>query len=307
MASTLVTGGCGYIGSELIRKLPEKFENIRIIDNMMRERYVSLWELPNSAKYEFVEGDIRNEKDVRKSMEDVEVLIDLAGITNAPLSFKRRDLTMDVNVGGVKNLIKAALDSNIKQYIYSSSASVYGPTGGEVDESYDCKPVSPYGESKLLAEKELLKAKEENGLRVTILRFGTVYGWSVGMRFDTVIDRWVYLACIGRSIEVWEVNKGESRPYVHVDDVCRSVLFVTNPAKLGLFNVVSKNIILGDVVKAVQKNIPNCTVIETDRENLNQLSYKLDNSKLVNLGFKYEYDLDRGIKTIVDKFKGLNH
>jgi len=303
----LVTGGCGYIGSQLIRELPGKFENetIRIIDNMIREKYVSLWNLPKKCKYEFFEGDITKEDDIRKAMRDVEIVFDLAGITNAPLSFQRKELTMEVNVGGVQKILKECLNNGVKKYVYTSSASVYGPTTNEADENYECKPISPYGESKLLAEKEIQKTIDENGLNISILRLGTVHGWSIGMRFDTVIDRFVFQSCIGLPMTIWEVNKNEKRPYLHVKDASRALIYSSNNKIKGIFNVVSENAKLMDVVETIRNLIPNSSVIFTKKKNLNQLSYTLSSSKFKKNGFKFNYKIKDGVREIAEKFEAL--
>lgn len=303
----LVTGGCGYIGSQLIRNLPEKFkgETIRIIDNMMRERFVSLWDLPRECKYEFIEGDIRNEDDLKKALKDVDMVFDLAGITNAPLSFKRKDLTMDVNVGGVKKILDECLKNNIKKYVYTSSASVYGPTPNEVNETFNCKPASPYGESKLLAEKEIQKVVSESGLNVSILRLGTIHGWSIGMRFDTIIDRFVFQSCRGIPMTVWEVNKDEKRPYLHVRDATQALIHSSDNNIQGIFNVVSENAKLMEVVEIIKSLILNSSVIFTQKENLNQLSYTLSSSKFKKTGFEFKYTIKDGVKEISEKFNAL--
>src|SRR6266516_3873505 len=188
----LVTGGCGYIGSRLIRDLAssKRFagSTIRVIDNMLRERYVAIMDLPTQGHFEFLEGDIRNDGDLKKAFKDVDMVVDHA-----------------VNAG-------------VERFVYSSTASVYGPTTGIVDEKYTCKPISPYGESKLQAERACLSASREDGLHATVLRLGTVFGYSVGMRFDTVVDRFTYLACIGTPLTVWESAQHEKRPYLHISD-----------------------------------------------------------------------------------------
>ncbi len=306
MSAILVTGGAGYIGSQLIRDLPEEFPNhtIRILDNMIRERYVSLWDLPKAGKFEFIEGDITNDADVKKAMIDVDIVIDLAGITDAPKSFERKELTMNINVGGVKKLLEHAIKNKIKRYVYSSSASVYGPTKNIVAEDYNCKPVSPYGESKLQAEEEITEAMKK-GLNASVLRFGTVYGWSVGIRFDTVINRFTFNACFKKPIEVWKVNKGEKRPYIHVKDASKALIFISKKNVTGIFNTASENIMLEDVVKSVLKQIPDAVVREVDKENLNQLSYMLNSSKLTNLGFVFQHDLEEGVKEIVKELKNF--
>ena len=307
MGTILVIGGAGYIGSQLIRDLPKEFpgQTIRILDNMVRERYVSLWDLPNGCKFEFIEGDTTKDEDVKKALKDVDIIFDLGGITNAPKSFERKELTMEVNVAGVGNLLEHATKSDVKRYVYASSASIYGPTKDIAKEDHLCKPVSPYGESKLLAEKELLNAVENNGLKASIIRFGTVFGWSVGIRFDTVINRFAFNASIKKPIEVWKVNKGEKRPYIHVKDASRALVFMSKKNINGIFNAASENIILEEVVNVITRLVPDVVVNEVSKENLNQLSYMIDSSKIKGLGFEFKYDLQGGVKEMIDKFNGF--
>jgi UDP-glucose 4-epimerase len=242
-----VTGGCGYIGSKLIRDLAsdEKFagDTIRILDNMVRERYVALMDLPPQGHYEFMEGDIRKDDDLVKVFRDVDAVIDLAGITNAPVSFERKDLTFDVNVNGGQKVVDFAVKTGVERFVYSSTASVYGPTKGVVDENSPCKPISPYGESKLRAEKACLDATAAGTIKSTVLRLGTVYGYSIGMRFDTVIDRFVYLACSGAPLTVWESAQREKRPYLHVQDSCDALIYTLKRSEMKgqTYNVVGEN------------------------------------------------------------------
>ncbi|VVC03251.1 ADP-L-glycero-D-manno-heptose-6-epimerase [Candidatus Burarchaeum australiense] len=306
----LVTGGAGYIGSELIREMSrdKRFagETIRILDNMFRERYVSLWNLPREAHYEFIEGDIRKKEDVAKAMKDVTLVYDLAGITNAPLSFEREELTRQVNYEGAKVVMEAAAKAGA-ELIYSSTASVYGPTKGVVDETYDCKPVSPYGKYKLMYEMEMLKAAKEGRVRGMALRLGTVYGWTIGMRFDTVIDRFCYLASIGMPLTIYDSAVNEKRPYAHVKDVVRGFLFVPGRKDMygGTYNLVGQNAGVGEVVEAIKGFLPQVQVTITSTPSLNQLSYVLDNAKLAKAGFKCEYGLKSGVKDIIDKFEAF--
>ncbi|MEK6922608.1 MAG: NAD(P)-dependent oxidoreductase [Nanoarchaeota archaeon] len=296
----LVTGGAGYIGSDLIRELAIKFpdETIRVLDNMMKEKYVSFWNL--NGKFELIEGDITKEDDLKRSMKDVETIFDLAGITNAPLSFEKKQLTMDVNVGGVKKTLKVAMDNGVKKYIYSGTASVYGSASKPVKEDFDCKPQSPYGESKLLAEKEIEKAIGQ-GFNATILRLGTVYGWSIGMRFDTVIDRFTYLACIGSPLTVWESAINERRPYVHIKDAVSGLIFPLGKKMNGIYNVLGQNALLGEVTDIIKEVIPTAKITITPASK-SQSSYTLDDSKIKQLGFKTKYEIKDGVKEIRDKF-----
>jgi len=296
----LVTGGAGYIGSELIRELAKKFPNetIRVLDNMIKERYVTFWDL--EGNFELIEGDTTNEDDLKRAMKDVDTIFDLAGITNAPFSFEKKQLTMDINVGGVKKTLKVAMDNGVKKYIYSGTASVYGSASEPVKEDFDCKPQSPYGESKLLAEKEIEKAMEL-GFNATILRLGTVYGWTIGMRFDTIIDRFTYLACIGSPLTVWESAINEKRPYVHVKDAVQALLFPLGKKMNGVYNVAGQNALLGEVTDIIKEVIPTAKITITPASK-SQSSYTLDDSKIRGLGFKTKYEIKDGVKEIRDKF-----
>lgn len=297
----LLTGGFGYIGMKLLQTLSKEFpgSGIRIIDDISRERSKYLPPIEDSgSSFDFVKGDIRDPYSLERSFKDVNILIDLAGITNAPISFERKDLTFSVNVDGVKNLVSFSRKHDLEYYIYSSSASVYGPTQGVVDESSECKPISPYGESKLLAEKELLDACNEFGLKVVIFRFGTVYGWSDGIRFDTVVNKFTLDSFEGKPLEVWRSAWNQKRPYLHIEDCSRAVSFaIENSKKMAgqVYNVVGQNAPVDGVILAVAKNFEYSTVHTVSDPNLNQVSYTVDDSKIRTLGFKTTGTIDEGV------------
>ncbi len=303
----LITGGAGYIGSQLMRDLAAdprfKGETVRVLDNMFREKFVSYWELPDGVAYEAVDGDIRKDEDLERAFKDVTLVFDLAGITNAPLSFERKELTKEVNVDGARKVIAHCVKHKAF-LVYSSSASVYGPTKEVVDETYPCNPASPYGASKIEAEKAILEACKNEGLKAVILRLGTVYGWSIGMRFDTVVDRFAYLACLGQPLPVWESALKEARPYAHIRDVTASMLFAANNEKLagGIYNVISANCGIQEVVDAIKKYAPHAKPVITKTPNLNQLSYRLNSDKIGKAGFSPKYSMEDGIRELIEKF-----
>src|SRR6266571_5124510 len=307
----LVTGGCGYIGSKLIRDLAANKRlagsTVRVIDNMMRERYVATMDLPHDGRFEFVEGDIRKVDDLKRVFQDVDMVVDLAGITNAPLSFERKDLTFDVNVNGGKKVVDQAVKAGVEKLVYSSTASVYGSTTGVVDEKYPCKPISPYGESKLQGEKTCIDAVKQNGLDATVLRLGTVFGYSIGMRFDTVVDRFTYLACIGMPLTVWESAQHEKRPYLHISDTVDALAFaMSNRSMRGeIYNVIGENASINRITSVISKQVSDTKVLITPTPNLNQVSYELDGSKIEKLGFKPSHSLEQGVRDVVHKFEAL--
>ena len=307
----LIVGGVGYIGSQVIRDISKdiyfKDFTIRIFDSFLKERYNSIMNLPTNIKYEFIEGDIRNLNDVEEALKDVDIVVDLSGITNAPLSFERKDLTTEVNVNGLKNLIDVSIKNKIKRFIYLSSCSVYGPTKEEVNEMSICIPVSPYAESKIKAEEECNKALKEHNLNISILRMGTVYGYSVGMRFDTVINKFVYLACTGKPLTIYETSLNEKRPYIHVKDSSSSILFaIKNKEMIGqTYNVLSRNYSVQEIVECIKKEILRIEIRLTESKVLNQLSFVVDNSKIKSLGFLPRMEIEDGIRELTNKFKAF--
>ena len=307
----LVTGGCGYLGSALIRDLPKvpafRGETIRILDNQMRERYVSLWNLPAGVRYEFLEGDVRNTDSVRQALRDVETVFSLSDITNAPVSFERKELTWDTNHKGVLHLFDQAFRAGVRKFVYTSTCSVYGPTAGVVTEDAECAPASPYGESKLAAEREMHRRAAEAGFDWTALRLGTVYGWTIGVRFDTIINRFTYLAAQGRPLTVYDTAWREKRPYVSAKDALQAYrIAATNPKTKGrVFNVVHENASMETIIGAIRKLYPDVQVTTTKTPSLNQLSYEVDGGRFRALGFRPKVGIVAGVRALTGKFRGI--
>jgi nucleoside-diphosphate-sugar epimerase len=307
----LVTGGTGYLGSQLIRDLARmsafKGETIRVLDNQFRERYVSLWDLPKKVRYEFLEGDIRNEDALTQALHDVDVVFSLSDITNAPVSFERKELTWDTNHKGVLNLFDRAVRAGVRKFVYTSTCSVYGPTAGIVTEDADCKPASPYGESKLAAEREMRARASGIGFDWTALRLGTVYGWTIGMRFDTIINRFTYLAAQGRPLTVYDTAWVERRPYVSVTDAMQAyrIAATHSKAKGQVFNAVHENANMETIIGAIKNVFPAVEVATTKTPSLNQLSYEVDGSRFRSLGFRPKVGIVDGVRTLAEKFHGI--
>lgn len=307
--TVLVTGGVGYLGSRLIRELPDHpqfaSETIRILDNYRQPRFHSLWDLPVYADYEFVDADIRDEELIETAMEDVDTVFHLAAVTNAPETFDIPEKTWEVNYEAAMDVFHTAQEAEVDDFVNVSTCSVYGRTEEKIEEDFDCDPESPYGEAKLEAEQEML-AEYDGEMGLTALRLGTVYGWTTGMRFDTVVDKFALLAATGQPLTVYRGAEDQKRPYLHVQDAVRSMLFAA--AELGdgdTYNVVSENGRLQDVVDAIERHFPNVDIGYTEAEQLNQLSYIVSDEKIRERGFESCYDLDQGVAELADKFRAL--
>ncbi|WP_372480344.1 NAD-dependent epimerase/dehydratase family protein [Halomicrobium sp. HM KBTZ05] len=307
--TVLVTGGLGYIGSRLIREIPDhpafSGEEIRIMDNFRQPRFHALWDLPSYADYDFVEGDIRNAEDRAAALDGVDTVFHLAAITNAPETFDIPEKTWEVNHEAAVDLFEDAREAGVDEFVNAVTCSVYGTTEEKIEEGFDCEPESPYGEAKLAAEQEMFDLYDgEMGL--TGLRLGTVYGWTTGMRFDTVVDKFALLAAMGEPLTVYEGAEDQKRPYLHVQDSVRSMLFAAENLGDGeAYNVVGQNGRLQDVVDAIENHFPNVEIGYTEAEQLNQLSYIVSDEKIRSEGFETAYTLDQGVEELSDKFRAF--
>jgi UDP-glucose 4-epimerase len=301
----LVTGGAGYIGSQLLHTLAATdfpgVRRVRVLDTMREEKFSSLMNLPDSVHYEFVLGDICNTEDIQAAIgDDTDVVIHLAALCNASLSFDRRAATEEINYFGTLKVVDAARQApSVRRLVYASTTSVYGPTMGIAEERSSCRPASPYAEFKLKAEADVLRLSQDTGGRLgsTVLRFATAYGFSPGLRVHTVVNIFAFRAAVGAPLEIYG-SGNQLRPFVHVADIARAITFCLADDRTidDLFNVVGENASVNDLLALLGPRFPNLRVIHTDKEILNQISYEVDGSKLRALGFAPAFTLEEGIE-----------
>jgi UDP-glucose 4-epimerase len=301
----LVTGGAGYIGSQLLHTLAaDQFpgvRRIRVLDNMREEKFPSLMNLPGNVEYEFILGDIREEDDISRALgDDTDVVVHLAALCNANLSFERRNDTEEINYRGTLKVVDVARRApGVRRFVYASTTSVYGPTVGVVTEDSPCLPASPYAEFKLKAESDVLGLSQDTGGRVrpTVLRFATAYGYAPGLRVHTVVNIFAFRAAVGAPLEVYG-SGDQVRPFVHVADIARAIAFCMADDRTAdeVFNVVGENANINDLLDLLKPRFPRLKVIHTDKEILNQISYEVDGTKLRALGFAPAFSLEQGIE-----------
>ena len=308
----LVTGGLGHIGSKLIRYLSgnSRIRAITILDNLSTQRYASLFDLPKNLEYTFVKGDILDSNDLSRAMSDVDSVVHLAAITNAEGSFDISEQVQSVNLGGTKNVLQSCIQHGVKSLVFPSTTSVYGPVSGIAREDCDrsdLKPQSPYATSKLAAEEEVISATERGDIRGVILRLGTIFGPSIGMRFHTAVNKFIFYAATGRSFTVWSEAVDLVRPYLALEDGVAAIEFVlSRPETTGqIYNVVTLNSTIDQIINEVRSNFPAAEIEYTRTRLLNQVSYHVDDSKIRALGFSYRGNLNSGIRETVDWLSGL--
>jgi nucleoside-diphosphate-sugar epimerase len=306
----LITGALGHIGSRFIHSLkPGDFDKVVLIDNLSSQRYASLFNLPEGVHFSFVEDDICT-ADLEEYFSDIDVVLHLAAITDAAGSFEIQDQVELVNFQGTERVARACQATG-SRLIFLSTTSVYGVQEGEVDE--DCaidqlQPQSPYAETKLKSEQLLQKMGQSEMLRYVICRFGTIFGTSTGMRFHTAVNKFCWQAVMGQPITVWRTALNQKRPYLDLDDAIEALKLIIDRDLFdgGLYNVVTTNSTVGNIVDAISEHIPDASIEYVDSPIMNQLSYHVNADRFSNLGFTFSGSLERGIGLTIDLFKGAN-
>jgi UDP-glucose 4-epimerase len=303
----LVTGALGHIGSRLIRELPYPlFKNVLLCDNFFTQRYPSLVDLPQGRfNYKFFEKDITT-ADLNESLKGVDTVIHLAAFTNAEKSAENVRETRTINFEGLKRVADACKKVGAK-LLFSSTASLYGGQTSMVDETCtNLKVDNPYAESKLAAEQYLQEMKKR-GLRFVICRFGTIFGYSVGMRFHTAVNKFIWQALNGEPLTVWKTAWKQRRPYLDLEDCVRAMNFILENGIFNgeVYNVVTKNFTVEEIVTAIKEFVPDLKIAYVESPIMNELSYTVDDHKFRSLGFQPHGDLRKGIEGTIKQLQAI--
>lgn len=299
----VVTGALGHIGSRLIRELPAAWPGSEVVmlDNLATQRYASLYDLPASGVYEFVEGDILS-VDLEPLFAGADAVIHLAALTNGARTDLRGQMER-VNVEGTERVARACAAAGVA-LLFPSTTSVYGVADGVVGEDGspdELRPQSPYAGWKLQSENLIRSLGERDGLRFAIFRMGTIFGPSVGMRFHTAVNQFCWRAVTGQPIEVWSTASHQFRPYLDLEDAVRAMTFMLRRQQFDgrVYNVLTLNATVTHVVDILSRFVPNVRVTYVDSPLMNRLSFYVDNARFAQLGFAFSGSLERGIAETV--------
>jgi UDP-glucose 4-epimerase len=221
----LVTGGAGFIGSHVVDRLVERGYGVRVFDNLSTGKLENIKGHLDGGGVDFVEGDVRNAKLVKKCVRGVDAVIHLAAMTSIPFSIENPDLTFKINVAGTINLLYSCAKHKVGKFVFVSSCAVYGePEFLPVTEEHPTRPMSPYANSKLAGEKYCLGFHEKGLLRSVALRFFNVYGVRQVMNdYCGVIARFIDRGRRGLPLVIYGDGM-QTRDFVNVNDVADAVL-----------------------------------------------------------------------------------
>jgi len=299
----VVTGGLGHIGSRLIRELPDFFARpeIIIIDNLSTQRYASLFNLPETASYRFVEADVTS-VDLRQFFAGADVVVHLAALTDAAASFDHPEEMERVNFTATKQVAETCAKLGVP-LIHASSTSVYGTEKDSIDEncdSEDIAPQSPYAESKR-REELLIEELCSGSLKALTFRFGTIFGASPGMRFHTAVNKFCWQAVMGQPLSVWQTAYDQRRPYLDLGDAVRAIAFAIEKQIFDgrIYNAVTVNATVREVTDLIRLHVPDLSISFVESRIMNVLSYEILNARLSAAGFGMHGSLDQAIKDTV--------
>ena len=289
----LLTGGSGYLGSILARKLLANKHSVRILDNFLFGKE-SLADIKNK-KLELVTGDIRDLSIVGKSLKNIDSVIHLASIVGTQSSELDPKASMEINFMATRNIAELCKIYKIKQFIFASTCSVYGaqPDQQLIAENSEVNPLDSYGLSKFQSERAILQAYDYP----TILRLGTLFGASHRMRFDLAINLFIAQAINGEKITVF--GGDQWRPFLHVDDAAEAFSFAVEKKMEGIYNVIWKNLTINQMAKDVKKLIP--AQIDLSADIVDKRDYKVTGKKLEHFGYKAKKDIAFAAKEFKSK------
>ncbi len=288
-----VTGGAGYLGSLVVRKLIEENFDVKVLD----VGYYGFNSIKN-LNVEIHKGDIRNIKDLVDFFDDLDVIVHLASIVGEPSSKIAPIETKEINTYATKLMIEILKDYDIKNFIFASTCSVYGYNQDICYENTKPNPLSLYAQTKLEGEFLL---KENADFPYLIFRFGTVYGYSPRMRFDLVVNLLIAKAYFDHKITVF--GRGvQKRPFVHVADLADSIVYaIKNNISNEIINLASENLSIYDMAKRIHNIIPTSEFVLVDKLE-DSRSYIVSNEKAKKYGFPLKRKIEDGVYELLRAF-----
>ena len=298
----LITGGAGYLGSVIVDKLLKVGYEVIVLDKLLFNQ-TSLLQYTSNPNFKFIYGDVRNEELLEKLCKEVDIIIPLAAIVGFPACAADPKLAKEINFQQIVNIVKFT-NGKGKKILYPNTNSGYGIGEGqsECTEESPLNPISIYGQTKCEAENFLRTSTD-----AIIFRLATVFGVSPRMRTDLLVNDFTYKAITDKYIVVFE--KTFKRNFIHIEDVASAFLFMLENYETyrgEIFNVglSDANLSKQELLEKIQTHVKDFAVVYDDYyEDPDKRNYIVSNEKIESTGWKPEWDLDRGIKQLIQGYQ----
>lgn len=305
MKSVLVTGGAGYVGSELVPKLLKQGYRVTVIDLMIYgEDVFDFYEIENPENLKVVKGDIRDTQLLEKEMNGIDCVIHLACISNDPSFELNPELGKSINLDSFRPLVEISKEKGVQRFIYASSSSVYGiKEVSNVTEDMNLEPLTDYSKFKADCE-EILKEYHSNDFTTVTIRPATVCGFSPRQRLDVIVNILTNHAYHNNKIKVF--GGSQLRPNIHIQDMTDLYVELLKIDKDKIanrtFNAGYENQSVDDLAETVKRVIGDKVEIEkTPTDDLR--SYHISSEKIKNeLGFVPKKTIEDAVIDLKEAF-----
>lgn len=278
----LVTGGAGYIGTRLIKKLSanKKIDKIIIYDNLMRGNYNLFLgdKYIHGESIEFIKGDLLDSRKLKNALKGVDVVFHLAAKATSPFANVNLHYYEQINNWGTAELTYAVEESDVKKFVYLSSMGVYGFSDDPITEAHEVNPQSFYAISKQRGEDHVKRLNRVHN--PIILRCGNVYGYSRSMRFDAVINKFVFEANFNGRLSI-HGSGNQKRAFIHISsiaDVLEQIAVKDIPSDI--YNVSERNMSVLDIVDVLKELKPELEFLFMNQQNNYQQQLVSEDQKL---------------------------
>ena len=301
--NVLITGGAGYVGTELVYKLSQldEVESIVVYDNLSRGNFnLFIGHQVVSAKVKFVHGEILDSRKLNKALKNIDVVFHLAAKVTTPFANTDGHIYEQTNHWGTAELTYALEESAVKKLIFLSTTGVYGNTKQAATEDALPEPDNFYSISKLRAEQHVKRLSEK--INTIIIRLGNVYGYSKSMRFDAVINRFMFDAHFTNRITI-NGSGSQHRSFIHIEKTTEVLAqLLQKEIANGTYNLTDKTLSILDIVEVMKIIYPD---LESFFINQNYTGHNLEierQSLLLNYITLPESNLEDELKVFKGKF-----
>src|SRR3989338_7208704 len=308
MEKYLVTGGAGFIGSNIVEELVKRNQKVRVLDNFITGKKENLKHFLKDI--ELIEGDIRNIADVKKSVKGVDYILHQAALRSVPKSVDNPSLTNEINVNGTLNILIAAKEAGVKRVVYASSSSVYGDCKIFPEkEDFIPRPISPYAVSKLAGEYYGYTFTKTFALEVVSLRYFNVFGprQNPESKYSAVIPAFIS-RMLSNKPPIVEGDGRQSRNFTYVENVVLANLAAAKARNAAgeIFNVAcNESYSVLDIIKYLDKFLGTHTKLEYVKARMGDVRKTIaDITKMKRLlGVRPKVHFEDGLKRTLDWFR----